>query len=335
MRQSHSSAAGNKLISVFIDGCKLGNIAKVAIFCQDQVIDASRKEHYLAYGLARATSEGHVDIVQYLLEYEASPNQTAPRDVARSKSKDIIQLLLGKGWDINQQNSGQGPTLLQYFPTINDPKLHYAYPYYRYLVNDEDLLKWCVRRGANPNVCPNQAGGVASDNQLLDAAAAYGTIPAYMFVRSVTAGYGHPLHAAVEAAAQKAAAGDATHEDASRMKMVEFLIDDQALDINRLDVPTKRGGCIGTPLHYALRWPEGAEGVASLLLDRGADPRAVNQCGLDVIDEAERYGYTGLLEMFGGAKLRDSKPWEVFNAQSDAEMALMLREAHAKKNRSR
>lgn len=67
----------------------------------------------LAFGVRIATASGNAGIVLYLLLNGASVRMTEPAHVAQSGSEPVLQTLLYYGWDIDQQEGGDGAVLLQ------------------------------------------------------------------------------------------------------------------------------------------------------------------------------------------------------------------------------
>lgn len=175
------------------------------------------------------------------------------------------------------------------YPPVSDSES------YRYACADETFLRFCLDcGGANPAVPSKQVGQVESDNQLLNAAAAIGSIPVFELVKSITSGGGHPLHSAAEALAS------ATVDRPSRMSMVKFLVDEQGYDLNAMDTPSGRRGTRGTPVQYAMRFPSGAEEVVRFLVARGADPCIKNHSGISAIDMARKNGDCQMLNILCG-----------------------------------
>ena len=96
--------------------------------------EPGKVEEILGFSVYWAAYEEKVDIVKYLLDQWSAPmDRLSPGLVSISRSTDMFQMLIDRGWDINQsdrQNQRAGQRLLQH------------------VVSDEDLVCWCLDHGA-------------------------------------------------------------------------------------------------------------------------------------------------------------------------------------------
>jgi hypothetical protein len=63
--------------------------------------------------LLAAIQRGNVDMVQYLLDEKVVTDGEFPAETAvRARAFDVLELYLGRGWDINQPNGDEPPVLV-------------------------------------------------------------------------------------------------------------------------------------------------------------------------------------------------------------------------------
>ena len=225
-------------------------------------------------GLRSAVFHGRPEIVRYLLDTRgASVDTISPFYASNNPSIELFQVLLDHGWDINKkQQTGYGMKIGQRLISIN--------------CDNEEIVRWCLDHGSlvengpyDPVECPS----------ILEEVAAYGTVDTFKLLQARGAQVGkRTLHRAVESAA--AAAGETSSEHGSvRMGMVEFLVDEEKLDVNALDTEAQMPKSFGTPLAYAAKLRGGGDVVVKFLLERGADPRVRDCWGRNVLETAEAY----------------------------------------------
>ena len=268
------------ILDSFLLGCKDDRLDDVkALIHSEGVLTAAEKTKALAEGLRSATWNGNGEIVRYLLDHNALVRLVQPLTVFQSRSREILQMLLDHGWDVDQQGPAHDSTLLEM------------------ICADEDFLRWCIDHGANPNLPIYQRPLPPSDNRLLDFAACRGSLATVKYVRSITTGKGNPLHYAAGSAA-------ARPNHAFKMDIVSYLVEELGYDVNALDCETGHGGATGTPLQSALKTdrniPCGGTEVVMFLLARGADPTIQDAFGESAIDDAikrERWELLSLMQM--------------------------------------
>ena len=139
----------------------------------------------------------------------------------------------------------------------------------RHIVDNEDLVKFFVEHGADPNI------GTSDRLQpnTIETAAMYASLDTVQLL--VQKGHakvnnGHPLHMAAAIPRQ------------SRRPIMQYLLD-KGCDVNQLDdLPVKLH--IGAPLHWAvLPYQEASEHI-KLLIEKGADISLKNRHGETPLD---------------------------------------------------
>lgn len=216
--------------------------------------------------------------------------------------KDMVEILLAHGWDINARETGRKPLLWL-------------------VVRDGDAVSWCLDHGADPfargqrsfpdfdisnaeefnNYLEEHPWSKAEMTDyfdcppLLQAAASQSTVATFELLRSKGAAMSwRVLHMAV-ASAIFVASQESSHEKTplldkelartrqERLAMVRHLVDTLKLDVNALDCPPGRmmGNFYGRPLHYvAIRGTNcDCRPVTWFLMDRGADPELLDSLG--------------------------------------------------------
>lgn len=242
--------------SLITQGCHENNIAQVLSGIQAASSNDTHKDSdILSWSLRRAVYHGQPDIVRYLIEREgAQMDSLSPAFVSVSPSIALLQILFDHGWDINQcpeGGLGGGKSLLQL------------------VCSNESLVHWCLDHGAsveNPHPdsykCP----------PLLELVTGGGTLHIFTLLRSWGAQLGpRTLHRAARTA------GSLSSNDerlATRMAIVEHLVDDVGLDVNAMDTEGQMPNYWGTPLNYAVHAAQSGNGdeVVRFLLDQGANP---------------------------------------------------------------
>ncbi|KAI1877362.1 hypothetical protein JX265_003370 [Neoarthrinium moseri] len=98
------------------------------------------------------------DVVRLLLEKGLNPTAMAVSfaipQLRLSKDRTILQLLVDYGWDVNEPLNDKTP------------------PFMSLLLDDPDLVQWCLSLGANPNLSS------PSGNTIMQRAASYGSVAA-------------------------------------------------------------------------------------------------------------------------------------------------------------
>ena len=235
----------------------------------------------LAFSVFWAAYEEKPDMVKYLLDQWSAPiERLSPSIVSTSRSADMFQFLIDRGWDINQSDrkdqavgyQSAGQRLLQH------------------VVSDEDLVCWCLDHGATVEDGPFD---VFKCPPLLESVAAWGTVKTWKLLRSRGAQMGRKmLHRAAEHAALSS--GDAERLSI-HMEMVKFLVEELKLDVNALD--TEWPVQPGTPLVYAANASGGGTEIVHYLLERGADPTIKDCYGMGALHYVETHKNGQVAEM--------------------------------------
>ena len=225
----------------------------------------------LPYALSTAVWRGSVPLTAYLLNNEHAPVETLMvSSVLQEPTIELLDLLISAGWDINQRSPSSGPGMVGRFLDG--------------VVHDERMVRWCLEHGAEVSDGKENEDGYRY-RPLTELAARAATVSSFKLMRAHGAQLGRKtLHKAVEGAARCSL--EKKHE---RMAMLEYLVIEERLDVNRLDTDDRLAGHPGTPIMYAIDG-EGGAGVVSWLLMHGANPKTKNSDGHDVLDLAERRG---------------------------------------------
>lgn len=230
----------------------------------------------LPFALSSAVSKGSVPLTVYLLTTERAPVDTlTPLNLATEPSVELLDTVVSAGWDLNQRSpdkgAGKGPRLLDL------------------VAWNEGLVKWCLEHGAQMSDGAEDEDALKYP-QLTERVAASGTVSIFKLLRANDARIGRrTLHRAAESAASCDAA-----DKAKRMAMLSFLVEEERLDVNRIDTDGQLPNHWGTPVAYAAKG-KGGEDVVRYLLARGADP-SVKDCwgNHDALSLAELYGNEGV-----------------------------------------
>ena len=153
----------------------------------------------------------------------------------------------------------------------------------RNVLEDEDLVKWFLSRGATVEPTPQMNTNHSAYSSLLDLASTQSSIASFdlLLAHGATRDGSHPLHIA--------AGCGAGHE---RTPMMAHLIS-LGFDVNGTD-DSRRYHAIGTPLYYAVRSNSSVN--IKFLLQQGADPhKSVGPFGSPI----EMAKQMGLEEIFG------------------------------------
>ena len=261
-----------------IKGCKANDINTVSEAIAALVTQKPDKEgEILSFSVYTAVSAGKPNIVRYLLDQKDAPLDTlCPTIVSTNPSIELFQVLLDRGWDINQidlQNSGE--RLLQL------------------VASDMDLVRWCLDHGARVEDAHHDRFPCLP---VLQSAAALGTVETWKLLRARGA---QPcvsmLHNAVCSAAS--ASGCGVDRLPIRMEMVKFLVEELEMDVNAVDAEAPKPWCFGPPLAYAVKVRKCREEVVRYLLEKGADPTVTDVYGRDALENAENSWNDHVAEM--------------------------------------
>lgn len=160
----------------------------------------------------------------------------------------------------------------------------------RNVLEDEELVKWFLGRGATVEPTPQMNTNHSAYSSLLDLASAQSSIACFdlLLAHGASRDGSHPLHVA--------AGCGASHE---RTPMMAHLIS-LGFDVNGTD-DSRRYQAIGTPLHYAIK-SNSSENI-EFLLRQGADPhKSVGPFG-SPIEMAKQMGLKEVLGSLSGLSL--------------------------------
>ena len=259
-------------------GCEendIDTVSKAMAALMTQAPD--KKDEILSFSVYTAVATGKPSVVEYLLDQEGAPMDTlCPSVVSTNSSIELLQILIDRGWDINQPDlQRRGEHLLQL------------------VTYDINLVRWCLDHGAwvedghGDNIpCP----------PLLQSAAALGTVETWKLLRARGAQPGAlMLHDAVWAAAS--ARREGIDRLPVRMEMVKFLVEELKIDVNALDNDQPRPFFFGPPLAYAVKVRKCSMEVVQYLLEKGADPTIKDAHGFDALRNAKYAQNDHVMEM--------------------------------------
>jgi ankyrin repeat protein len=231
--------------------------------------------------LRRAVMNGHLSIVVYLLDYGVNCWEEAISEAIKMHSLPMLQAFMEHGWDINEG----GPTWLR--PALRygkTPRLFQLLTMIRHLLGDEEIRKWLLSHGADPNI--ENKHGVTP----LETAVAHEDIS---IVKELLEHGGQPLR---DNSLQYAA-------EIGDNEKIELLLEAGA-DINMLQYAHKKYApprSLQTALHSTVYYhkPESAE----FLLKKGANVRVLNDAGKTALQCVEEWGIDGIAELIRNASL--------------------------------
>lgn len=255
-----------------IEACKTDDVTLLerALSLASQPNSRNSVQDILNRSLKRAAARKSPQVLQYALDHGAdvaalSASDTMSKDYTDEPSRQVLDILLAHGWDVNTRG-----------PSGTDM------PLLRLVVRFPELVRWCLEHGARvdvPDTPPRvNADGSQSRTSLprptvLGAAAAEGTVETFELLRANGAPLDpRTLHLAVENAALLAPKDGERASEAytRRMDMVRHLLDDVKLDVNA--VQNQVGSQCSTPLCCVARRATSQDfrELVNLLLDRGA-----------------------------------------------------------------
>lgn len=275
----HDSAVRSREpMRLSIDACKADDVSLMeqAISIASQPDCRYDVQAVVHRGLRSAVRRGAFHVLKYLLDRGADVRPVTPSslfsdDDTPAPSQEMLEILVGHGWDINTQGSR-----------------HTSWPLLWLVVQDPDLVRWCVDHGARVDIPEDpprvNAVGIESRSGLprptiLGMAATWGSVETFELLRAKGAPLDpRTLHRAVTQATALAPAEttDDKMSYAHRMAMLRHLVDVLKLDVNA--VHHQLGSRCSTPLCcVAGRHPtkQDHRELIRFLLDRGADPDLV------------------------------------------------------------
>ncbi|KAI0123229.1 ankyrin repeat-containing domain protein [Xylariales sp. AK1849] len=200
--------------------------------------------------LRSACTSDNRDVARVLLEKGLQPNPTvvssAIAKLRETKNKDTVQLLINSGWDINEPLNDNTPPLMSL------------------LLDDLELVRWCLSLGASPNVSS------LSGNTVMQRAASYGSLDS---LKLLVEHGGLVQHGALVARASNSHNTDVP----GRLDVVRFLLDHHApidaffLEDDGRNAQSYEATLYGrlSGLHFAV-WG-GKKDMLKLLISKGAD----------------------------------------------------------------
>lgn len=255
-----------------IEACKADDVTLLerALSLASQPTSRTSVPDILTRTMKRAAARKSPQVLQYALDHGAdisalSPSDTLSRDHPDAPSREILDILLAHGWDINTRGPADGDIPLLWL-----------------VVRSHELVQWCLAHGARvdvPDAPPRvNAEGTHSRSArarptILGAAAAEGSVETFELLRANGAPLDpRTLHLAVAQAALLAPReGEGASEAyARRVEMVRHLLDARTLDVNA--VQRQVGSGCSTPLCGVARRATGQDfrELVSLLMDHGA-----------------------------------------------------------------
>ena len=221
----------------------------------------------LPYALNSAVSKGIVPLTVYLLDTENAPVETVTvSNVVTEPSVELLDVLVSAGWNLKQRS-------------------HLGFRVLDMIAGNEGMVRWCLDHGAEVSDRKEDEDDVRYP-PLTEQAAALATVSCLKFLRSNNAQLGRRM---LHKAASSAASCDEL-EKPERMAMLDYLVVEEHLDVNKLDTDGQLPNHWGTPLAYAAKERHGAD-VVKWLLEKGADPKIKDCFGHhDALSYAELYG---------------------------------------------
>ncbi|KAG6989871.1 hypothetical protein G7Y79_00062g093490 [Physcia stellaris] len=217
----------------------------------------------LSHGLSTAVWRGSVPLTTYLLVDQHAPVEAASLGgILQKPTIELLDVLVSAGWDINQRE-GNGRLLDA-------------------VVYDESLVRFCLEHGAEISDGKENEDAYRYP-PLTEYAACDASVSCFKLLRAHGAKLGRrTLHKAVHGAIYSL-----PENKPDRIAMLEYLINEEGLDVNQLDANESLPDHPGTPIMYAIHDKGGAH-VVKWLLDHGANPRIKTpEFGLDALGFAE------------------------------------------------
>lgn len=262
-------------LQTFRAACATGNLKEVTHLAASD--HPPSRGYYLKEGLKAAMTQKQLEVVRYLLDQGTEIDVSIALAAVISKSLAVFKILAEHGWDINTPFGG-------------------GYTALGNVIENEELARWLLARGANPNLGPQPynrqplSRSITNSGAILEIAAALSnpTFFDILLQHGAKLENSSPLH---QAAGRRAA------RENDRIPMLEHLLR-LGVDINGSD--DNRGRlAVGTPLHCAIN--TGAIVNAKFLLENGADIQAKSRRGLSAAElakETRREEMIDLIESF-------------------------------------
>ncbi len=104
-----NSRAGLYLASTRGEQSKVQSILDRSLL--DHISFQELLDHALSGAVSTGAPNGHPELVRYLISRGAHVHSMIPVMAVGSRSPAVFQVLLENGWDVNSNNSGEGPLL--------------------------------------------------------------------------------------------------------------------------------------------------------------------------------------------------------------------------------
>ncbi|KAJ4295569.1 hypothetical protein N0V90_007582 [Kalmusia sp. IMI 367209] len=228
-------------LRVLIDS---GNIGKLEKRLSEL---ATLTEAQLDVAFTYAVGNGSADVVGTLMRHGARLKYMSWIELSKRGELSIYHMVIDNGWDINSTEFGAPAIMMVSW-------------------DNEELLRWLLENGANPNTTNERRPNTCNDIMTPLACAALAPETAHL---ELLLSYG----AEMDNDALFRAISARSHRNGSHVAHLKILLDHGA-DVNY------RSRKWGTPLHYAIQYERKA--MIEYLLERGAAPTVVTVRGSPV-----------------------------------------------------
>lgn len=288
MAQTQTDASRSiRPLELCFQACKTDDVSLMAqaISIADKPKSRYTVQEVIQKGLRSSARRGATQVLSYLLDQGADVSMLTAGEIMNREelvkpSREVLELLIARGWDINSR----GPNCNQW-------------PLLWFVTRHPDLVEWCLAHGASVDV----PGDI---RPVLEIAAGSGSVATFELLRARGAPLGRlTLHEAVMQAFIHAPSDNSIRDARfeQRMDMVKHLVDIVGLDVNAVE-PWPGNWC-STPLCYAAfcNYQKDAKELIWFLLDRGADPNRTGPLDGEIIlpsaiESAQCCGNTRFLE---------------------------------------
>ncbi|KAL8870086.1 MAG: hypothetical protein Q9174_003784 [Haloplaca sp. 1 TL-2023] len=256
-----------------------------------------RKSDLLDPGIVEIIKQDQRAIFEYLVPNIRSLSPVREQMIVKSKAYSIMELWLEQGWDIKAKLSQSSP-----------PALSLA-------VQDEELTRWLLAHGADPNA-KNEVDVTPLSIAVCDAP--FETIK-LLFDHGGTTKHGHLLHYAIY------------RELPDRLEVFKWIFEKGGFRLNDIMYQNDPYAFIQnefanlcTPLHSAAR--RGYLEIVEILLKNGADPGVKSSLGYLPIMDALANGFHEVADRLSTNMLRRIVDHPIYHRVGDR---MELRNEHA------